>query len=1427
MARKSSRTEASAPDGQRADLANSFILDGDIERASFRNGLRYLTQHLSNQHIPINQDSSKSLVEALSDEFGKEKSGELAFAAGLAFANEYQRAFAELAVANRRRLGQELPSLLVPWGGLPIASSVEPIGASLENLLTARPSIAANLGLAADERARLQALSKQFSEAFDASHQAMEALRSALEQLGDEAVKDIVNQIEEELTQIAIKELQEELGIDDTTLELILALRESVGDIKSIKLKQLLTLRNIGNVLFTHLLYTGQCVCFSVDCPPPKAVCMGYYLYMRYDNWEATWDNLGQELINFSLPEPYLTAVLLAQQARAFFDALEKLKAFEDLRRVPRAIAQLKGSVETIAAIEWDTAITSTVSGHLRMLGPLEQSQSALPELCAVATIPRTSAQQESCALQVARQTVETQFVEIIRSLRTTSESIKFMLGEEDGGFLDPVILEVRDAQRAFDTTVGKTIDQFYAQLNVLQQKARLPELSNAVEEVLPLLNRVDVNLYDFRDRAIALADINEGALARSEALVTTAMQRPATNPVQPDAPALPDGNYPFLIEQLVSLYAPYQDRSLVLARLGKSRSPFIFFRQFPPLFYQYAMVQLETESSLDDLRSAVARFRGWTVGDPHLQNFGVVYPLLPPPGHSDGDKTDSTPTTEALRDIRPPNEWGDFDPCSRTIPISISPKVVMNDPDDGGEGSPLLDITRFLSGLEMFRPTILEDASGELLAAYKSGLSGSAWSYSSRVASSIAASQPKIERCKLKLVFEPRRNFRSRSDEIDGTEDLSPEELSNAIELVQRFVGSEAAVTASYKYQRLNGGSGGNWRWELAVTTPAPREGLSDIEYWVEVKALGPRPGNSLASHVEYGVFGDEPRQGEPDAIEAAMSRYQTSLYLTLGDEAITSTQVVNTISGPAFLRFRLAGQGSFGIRGLSDQDLIGLAADELYILGQVHRRGFGAWLGEDQTWAIYSQELERLLPQVTSLAKALARSLSADYDLVASHDMRLFDYLDKKIQRTDEDERELARLSKLIKERAEQSELAIDDDEVALEIDQQLPPDLTIREINFRPRDPACSEQLNGYSAGDFEFVSLMNNTTVSIDADGLEFDRGFDVVLPSLIVQPGGLLVIARNAKAVQSRYIFPEGTQFLEDDDVRLAKNGERIRLLRHSGDTRIELADFEFSGDWMKPARGSESITSVGSLPDFEIPEGALIDMEAQSSWLPTRPVSRQSDSDLVPSFVMFNSGKGKKHDFVLFQNIAASELPLDHLRILGTNLIGSLPPNSQLAMVQDTATFGNNFPEFNGMVVQYDAKLGNNEDSFMVSCRDESLKAVAKYDYKASDWTPEVNGGGSGLVATNICRMQDGHMAVPSWRPAAQMPGPDTAACSATPALNSCGDNAIGESWSIPIVRGAMEFECRSREGGPIATYLRTTCIDGNAPPTGLLTCVP
>ncbi|MBF0613783.1 MAG: DUF2252 family protein, partial [Magnetococcales bacterium] len=123
-----------------------------------------------------------------------------------------------------------------------------------------------------------------------------------------------------------------------------------------------------------------------------------------------------------------------------------------------------------------------------------------------------------------------------------------------------------------------------------------------------------------------------------------------------------------------------------------EERSAFMFFRAFVPYFYW----RVARKKVLNDLEVIRKRYRCWCVGDPHLENFGV------------------------LPQFRRHHK--------RQVLFT------MNDPDDGGRGDPALDLLRFMTGIRLAGKQIVAQNTTrrqrlkQVIHAYRQGLEQKEW---------------------------------------------------------------------------------------------------------------------------------------------------------------------------------------------------------------------------------------------------------------------------------------------------------------------------------------------------------------------------------------------------------------------------------------------------------------------------------------------------------------------------------------------------------------------------------------------------------------------------------------------------------------------------------------------------------------------------
>ncbi len=127
--------------------------------------------------------------------------------------------------------------------------------------------------------------------------------------------------------------------------------------------------------------------------------------------------------------------------------------------------------------------------------------------------------------------------------------------------------------------------------------------------------------------------------------------------------------------------YYPHLNKADIRRKIRASENAFLYFRAFIPWFHGRLRGM---ESDFSEHMQALMGFQGWCVGDPHLENFGVVR----------------------------------IGGCSG----KFSGRFTVNDPDDGGPGPLAADVVRYLAGILIRFPN---KPTGPVFEAYYNGLSG------------------------------------------------------------------------------------------------------------------------------------------------------------------------------------------------------------------------------------------------------------------------------------------------------------------------------------------------------------------------------------------------------------------------------------------------------------------------------------------------------------------------------------------------------------------------------------------------------------------------------------------------------------------------------------------------------------------------------
>lgn len=122
---------------------------------------------------------------------------------------------------------------------------------------------------------------------------------------------------------------------------------------------------------------------------------------------------------------------------------------------------------------------------------------------------------------------------------------------------------------------------------------------------------------------------------------------------------------------------------------------------------------------------------------------------------------------------------------------------------------------------------------------------------------------------------------------------------------------------------------------------------------------------------------------------------------------------------------------------------------------------------------------------------------------------------------------------------------------------------------EMMFHPAPPPAG---NTNTAGDFEFVELMNSGTEATSLIGLRLTNGIDFIFTATsgvtMLQPGGRVLVVRNQSAFLTRY--PNATGIAGQFSGTLKNDHQRLTLL---GPVMETIFDVTYNQDWARLADG--------------------------------------------------------------------------------------------------------------------------------------------------------------------------------------------------------------------------------------------------------------
>ncbi|MCB1094344.1 MAG: lamin tail domain-containing protein [Verrucomicrobiae bacterium] len=144
-----------------------------------------------------------------------------------------------------------------------------------------------------------------------------------------------------------------------------------------------------------------------------------------------------------------------------------------------------------------------------------------------------------------------------------------------------------------------------------------------------------------------------------------------------------------------------------------------------------------------------------------------------------------------------------------------------------------------------------------------------------------------------------------------------------------------------------------------------------------------------------------------------------------------------------------------------------------------------------------------------------------------------------------------------------------------------------LVISEINYHPRAATTSEVKAGFSTSDFEWIEVQNRGTTRADLSHVRFTKGIDYRFRSrVILEPGAMLVLVRNAQAFRLRYGSDVALHDEWETGDGLANGGERLRMKGGNANETLFEVNYDDGAPWPKDADGGGAT--------IELKKGAMV-----------------------------------------------------------------------------------------------------------------------------------------------------------------------------------------------------------------------------------------
>ncbi|MCP4849637.1 MAG: hypothetical protein GY899_16990 [Verrucomicrobiaceae bacterium] len=184
-----------------------------------------------------------------------------------------------------------------------------------------------------------------------------------------------------------------------------------------------------------------------------------------------------------------------------------------------------------------------------------------------------------------------------------------------------------------------------------------------------------------------------------------------------------------------------------------------------------------------------------------------------------------------------------------------------------------------------------------------------------------------------------------------------------------------------------------------------------------------------------------------------------------------------------------------------------------------------------------------------------------------------------------------------------------------------------LIVSEIHYRPGLPDDAELVQGFNErSDFEFIELKNISSKYINLEGLEFTQGigfkFDGASGSLMLEPGGCLLLVNNEQAFQYRYgtALPVAGEF----SGNLDNDGEELRAIVPGGGSVINFT-YNDAKPWPESADGDGfSLVFIGSA----VPG----DPDMPSSWRTSAGLNGNPGEDDALNYISWKTVNGVTDD---------------------------------------------------------------------------------------------------------------------------------------------------------------------------------------------------